>query len=78
MFNDILLAFKYCYEEKYEPNWTDTNNKYFIHYDSYTHEYEVDAWSHSIYNVVVFGDGRIAQMCVEYLNEIDPTGILIG
>lgn len=78
MFNDILLAFKYCYEEEYKPNWTVNNNKYFIHYDSYTHEYEVDVWSHSIYNVVVFGDGRIAQMCVEYLNEIDPTGSLIG
>jgi hypothetical protein len=76
-FNDLLLAYKYCYEEDYEPDWTNDSTKYIISYDTNLEMYYVDDWSWSAYNTVMFGNKSVANNCAKWLNEIDPKGELI-
>ena len=40
-FNDRLLAFKYCYDRDYVPNFFDDTKKYFVWYDNDERIYKV-------------------------------------
>ena len=77
MFNDILLAFKYCYDEEYEPNWADNAIKYNVVYDTEQKEYYVKLWADIIHNEIMFSAEEAALKCATYLNKIDPNGNLI-
>lgn len=78
-FNDMLMAFKWCYDRDYEPDWSRNNVKFcVVHtYKNHTKHYHV-AWSHTcIPNVIYFSSSDIAQKCADWLNTIDPDGELV-
>lgn len=70
-FNDKLLAFKYCYDLHYEPDWSDFyEDKYYVYYSNKAQKYNVDSTSiwdiHNIY----FSSEKIAQKCCDWLNSL--------
>ena len=74
-FNDILLAFKFCYDLTYIREktsayivvWNSDRSTYF------TELLRANAHTNSVY----FSSGSIAKRCAEFLNKIDPKGELI-
>lgn len=71
IFNDMLLAFKWCYDRDYEPEWgkwTD-EKKYYIYYDTCYEQYDYDSYRTFKNNVVSFSSAEIAQKCCDWLNE---------
>lgn len=77
-FNDMLLAFKWCYDRDYVPVWTAKNLKYCIGYDSAHGRYDFCSYAIWLYSTVYFSSRDIAQKCVDWLNNIDPKGELIS
>lgn len=76
-FNGMLLAFKYCYDYDYDPDWLDDTEKLFIIFNAKVGRY---SWVHSaswVYSTVAFSSEDIAEKCCKWLNTIDPKGELI-
>ena len=78
-FNDMLMAFKWCYDRDYEPDFSGDydNRAYYVYYDSIDKRYD---WGFDIINNssrVYFSSEEIAQKCAEWLNNIDPNGELV-
>lgn len=71
-FNDKLLAFKYCYDLDYKPNFSDycDNRAYYVYYDSEDEEYCCDWDSICSRNIVYFSSKEIAQKCADWLNSL--------
>lgn len=77
-FNDMLLAFKWCYDKTYEPDWSDSNSqKYFIYYDTVKSIYAVDFFRSFAVNDVYFSTRIAAEDCANWLNKVDPEGELV-
>ena len=76
-FYDILLAFKWSNEKNYEPDWTSTDDKYYVYYDVEKGRYDVDFVFMMAEPTVYFGNFNIATKCAEFLTNIDPEGALI-
>lgn len=75
-FNDMLLAFKWCYDREYEPDWKDNDeSKFTVYYDG--EEYTSDEMVTYHAATVYFHSREIAQKCAYWLNNIDPRGELI-
>lgn len=72
-FNDRLLAFKYCYDADYEPDFHGDYNyrAYYVFYDSEDKKYDYDWVSVIYYNVVYFSTKEIAQKCADWLNSLE-------
>lgn len=71
-FNDILLAYKWCYDRDYEPDWSNIDeNKYGVEQYYYTGEFRgIAVGSKNVYGVV-FSTHEIARSCADFLNEIN-------
>lgn len=74
-FNDILLAFKFCYDLTYIREKTSA---YIIVWNSnrslyFTELLRANAHTNSVY----FSSESVAERCAEFLNKIDPKGELI-
>lgn len=68
-FNDKLLAFKWCYDRDYVPDWDDEGEtKYSIMYDNQSERYKTVDWRISKYNTVCFSKKEIAHKCCDWLN----------
>lgn len=76
-FNDLCLAFKYCYDEDYRPDWSNYEYKYCVIYDFENNRCYVEQPEKYYYNVVHFSSREIAQKLADYLNEIDPDGNMV-
>lgn len=76
-FADMLLAFKWCYDRKYEPDWSAENPKYCVLYDTSTGRYDTDCCGNWLFPFIYFSSMNIAQKCVDWLNSIDPKGTLL-
>ena len=76
-FYDILFAFKWSNNKNYEPDWTSTEDKYYIYYDVEKSKYDIDFVYNMIECVVYFESSEIAEKCANYLTCIDPEGELI-
>lgn len=76
-FYDILLAFKWGNEKNYEPDWTNTEDKYYIYYDVEKSKYDIDFVYDMVECIVYFESSEIAEKCANYLTCIDPEGELI-
>jgi hypothetical protein len=77
-FNDMLLAFKWCYDETYEPEWGGSDSqKYFIYYDTVNSIYAVDFFRSFVVNDVYFSTRIRAEECANWLNKVDPEGKLM-
>lgn len=80
-FNDILLAYKYCYDCAYQPTWvsysSDNDTIYTVVYDNVDGEYIYDMSSSLQANLVCFSSLEVASNCARFLNQIDPEGKLI-
>lgn len=71
-FNDKMLAFKYCYDVDFVPDWTDLSlSKYTVYWDASDGAYAVD-WGRMMYreNSVYFSTEEIAQKCADWLNSL--------
>ena len=77
-FNDLCLAFKYCHDEDYQPNWSNYEYKYRVIYDFENNRYYVEQPEKYYCNVVHFSSREIAQKLADYLNEIDPDGNMVN
>lgn len=79
-FNDMLMAFKWCYDRDYEPDWTTDCNKYRVIYNSDTipKRYCVNTACIYRHNEIHFSSEDIAQKCADWLNDIDPNGELMA
>lgn len=71
-FNDKLLAFKYCYDLDYKPDFSDDYNyrAYYVYYDSDDNKYDYDWDNVCNMNMVYFSSGKIAQKCADWLNSL--------
>lgn len=71
-FNDKLLAFKYCYDLDYKPNFSDycDNRAYYVYYDSEDEEYYCDWDCVRNRNIVYFSSKEIAQKCADWFNSL--------
>lgn len=76
-FNDMLLAFKWCYDRYYVPDWTAKKLNYCIGYDSAKGRYDICSYVSWLYSMVYFSSRDIALKCADWLNNIDPKGELI-
>lgn len=71
-FNDKLLAFKYCYDADYVPDWSDiSSNKFYVYYDVQYNRYRPDygrlmQWKSAVY----FSTLAIAERCANWLNSL--------
>ena len=74
IFNDKLLAFKWCYDRDYVPNWRDTREtKYIVIFDNTDRRYEVDGHDTWSYPAVWFSSEEIALKCADWLNNLEET-----
>lgn len=71
-FNDKLLAFKYCYDRDYRPDWADDGSpKYTVVWNVTTNRFDC-VWSTlTRCNYVFFSTEEIAQKCADWLNCIN-------
>lgn len=70
-FNDKLLAFKYCWDLDYKPDWSDFyEDKYYVYYSNKTHKYDVDSMTMWDVHNVYFSTMEIAQKCADWLNSL--------
>ena len=78
-FNDMLMAFKWCYDRDYEPDWTTDCDKYRVIYnfDTFSKRYCVNTACIYGHNEIHFSSEDIAQKCADWLNNIDPNGELM-
>ena len=76
-FNDMLMAFKWCYDSDYVPNWDCSSTKYFIVYNPVFHVYHVCSTFSYCHNIIYFSNQDIAQSCADWFTDIDPNGELI-
>lgn len=77
-FNDMLLAFKWCHDKTYEPDWFDFDSiKYYVYYDTSDETYSADCTYVCDRNTVYFSTRIRAEDCAEWLNSIDPKGELV-
>jgi len=77
--NGMMLAFKWCYDRDYEPDWEDNNScKYTVDYDVTTNKFEHTWFGTLKLNHVYFSSVDIAKKCAEWLNKIDSKGELIS
>ena len=69
-FNDLLLAYKWCYDRYYTPKWLDSKeNKFYVAYNYETGTFvSVLAQQTSIYSVC-FRSREIADNCAKWLND---------
>lgn len=79
VFNDMLLAFKWCYDRDYEPIWDTHHINFFIQYDVSSSRYEVNGSDLVIHEGTVYFSNRVAALkCAAWLNKIDSKGELIS
>lgn len=77
-FNGMMLAFKWCYDRDFEPDWTDMNQfKYYIEHNSQSDSFGVRYNISSRFNLVYFSSYEIAQKCAEWLNKVAKSEDLI-
>lgn len=72
-FNDKLLAFKYCYDLDYKPDFSGDydNRAYFVYYDSEDDEYKYCYDNINSRNIIYFSTKGIAQKCADWLNSLN-------
>jgi hypothetical protein len=77
-FNGMLLAFKWCYDRDYEPNWADDDSrKYTIIWNVTNNRFDY-VWSTiTRCNCVYFSSDDIAKKCAEWLNKVAESEDLI-
>lgn len=77
-FNDMLLAFKWCHDKTYEPDWFDSDSiKYCVYYDTSYETYSADCTYVCDRNTVYFSTRIRAEECADWLNSIDPKGEIV-
>lgn len=74
IFNDKLLAFKWCYDKDYQPDWeNESENKYLVLFDSSESRFISVCCVSRIANLVYFSTKTIAQKCADWLNDLEET-----
>lgn len=76
-FTDILLAFKWCYDRDYVPDWSVDDVRHCVSYDSFCGQYDISCCVNWSCSMVYFSSEGIAQKCADWLNQIDPEGVLV-
>lgn len=77
-FNDMLLAYKWCHDKTYEPDWSDSDNiKFYVYYDTSDETYSAGATYVCDSNAVYFSTRIRAEDCANWLNSINPEGELV-
>ena len=77
-FNDMLLAFKWCYDRDYKPSYATEELKYYIYYNNYANAYRYERIYNWMEPIIYFSSEKIADKCCDWLNEIDPNGELVN
>lgn len=67
-YNDMLLAFKYCYDNDYCPDWGSFDNMYSVGFNHKERKYEAITLLHDTSSSVIFSTKEIAQKCADWLN----------
>jgi hypothetical protein len=76
-FNGMMLAFKYCYDRDYEPNWADDSPKYTVVWNMATNRFDYVWATLTRCNYVYFSSDDIAKKCAEWLNKVAESEDLI-
>lgn len=72
IFNDKLLAFKWCYDRDYQPDWEHMGeDKYYVALDHTDGRFEVDSYTTWSFPTVYFSSEVIAQKCADWLNSLE-------
>jgi hypothetical protein len=67
-YNDMLLAFKYCYDNNYCPDWESVDILYSVGFNHKERKYEAITLLHDTSSSVIFSTKEIAQKCADWLN----------
>lgn len=72
-FNDKLLAFKYCYDKDFVPDWNNGDTeKWSVYFDATNNRYCYTASYNCYYpNVVYFSCEIVAKECCKWLNSLE-------
>ena len=75
--NGMMLAFKWCYDIDYEPDWDDDDTtKYTVVWDKYEGFHRVCSQSTAA-SQVYFSSDEVAVKCAEWLNKVAESEDLI-
>lgn len=77
-FDDMLLAFKWCYDRDFTPNLASPSERWFVFYDLSANEYCCSSLNDTIEALVYFSSEFIAGKCCEWLNSVDPQGRILS
>ena len=76
--NGMMLAFKWCYDRDYEPDWADNSSyKYTIIWNKAFNRFDYSWSTITICNHVYFSSDTIAKKCADWLNKIAESEDLI-
>ena len=67
-YNDMLLAFKYCYDHDYCPDWGSVDILYSVGFNLKKNKYEALTLLNYTPVSVIFSTNEIAQKCADWLN----------
>ena len=67
-YNDMLLAFKYCYDNDYCPDWESVDILYSVGFNLKKHKYEAITLLNYTPVSVIFSTNELAQKCADWLN----------
>lgn len=76
-FNGMLMAFKWCYDKDYEPDWESDIPKYRITYNNILKRYDYALSFELCCNLIYFSSEEVVHKCANWLNSIDPNGELM-
>lgn len=70
--NDMILAFKWCYDKDFDPDLYDEVKRCYIYYDPCNSKFEIDTgYTSNYFNAVCFSTHSIAEKCCDWLNSMD-------
>ena len=68
--NGMMLAFKWCYDRDYEPDWYDNENPKYTVIHLCDSGFHYDSTNVVQYNQVYFSSEALATECAEWLNKV--------
>lgn len=75
-FNNKLLAFKWCYDRNYKPDWNNPDeSKYLVYYDCNKQAYDYTIYAIIRYTTLCFSTKEVAQKCCDWLNSERNRGV---
>ena len=75
--NDMILAYKYCYDRDFEPDWNKWSGaRHYVIYNDNTKKFEANR-SATHTNLIYFSSAKIAKDCADWLNSFGNKELIV-